>query len=369
MTLRTQISDAGDLIERVTINGEVCMGWLFNSPDTTITKKAEQDRRKKIKDVIGPRHPDTVLLDSFSNSSGERQYCDIIIYTEHVIAWQEALCHLYASDTDLLCTLKGVTSGDQLSWHRQSTNSPYVSISFYPSKNKILIQPGDREEGNLIQWIGEFRILKSSVASSGTASSSPSSTTMLAQPAYVKLPLLKQTAASPSSLNTPPNDRMIHSELLCFLQSKSETIPVTTLSKLIVDFYASDVIVDAQKLLFSSVNTSRRLTSRKGDDKSINDVGDMLKVILELKGDAPQFVAHDLSNIPPVSINNFDILHLRDIQDIKSQMNMLTNGHSDLSKCVKALTTNVAQQSTSMLPPPTPTTCEARPYYMCHLRS
>jgi hypothetical protein len=130
-----------------------------------------------------------------------------------------------------------------------------------------------------------------------------------------------------------------------------------------VDFYTSDVIVDAKKLLFSSVNTSRRLTSRKGDDKSINDLGDMLKVILELKGDGPQFVAHDLSNIPPVSINNFDILHLlRDIQDIKSQMNMLTNGHSDLSKCVKALTTNVAQQSTSMLPPPTPTTCEARPY-------
>ena len=63
-----------------------------------------------------------------------------------------------------------------------------------------------------------------------------------------------------------------------------------------------------------------------------------MRVILELKKDSPVFVAQNLSNLPPISINNVDILYLlQDLQSMKSHIQLLTSGQSELTKAVKSV--------------------------------
>ena len=65
-------------------------------------------------------------------------------------------------------------------------------------------------------------------------------------------------------------------------------------------------------------------------------VRDILNVCLEMS-EAPCYVAKDLANLPPLSMNNFDMSKIiRDIETIKVQMSILTEAQE------ANLTANVA---------------------------
>ena len=144
MTLTTRSFDSGDKCTEVIVNGERCIAWQFVDPDPLANKSNEKERRRKLKDSFGPIHPDTVCLDNKLVAPDRRQYCDAIVYSEHVLIWKDAITQLHDSDSELTATQKDVPGGEQHTWWKR--DNPYVAISFYACKKKFMIQPGDRKE-------------------------------------------------------------------------------------------------------------------------------------------------------------------------------------------------------------------------------
>ena len=92
-------------------------------------------------------------------------------------------------------------------------------------------------------------------------------------------------------------------------------------------FYDSNDIAKSKKLLFDIVNPNIRHRKHRGENKNINNVRDMLDIFLSHgEKDLPVFVAQDLSKLPPLGINDFDVLHVnREIQGLKSNLQEMHN--------------------------------------------
>ena len=70
---------------QVLINNEQCLVRSFPELSQSLNQKnldVEKNKRKKINDSVGPRHLDTVLLDTRSVNGGT-EYCDAIIYSNN----------------------------------------------------------------------------------------------------------------------------------------------------------------------------------------------------------------------------------------------------------------------------------------------
>ena len=125
---------------------------------------------------------------------------------------------------------------------------------------------------------------------------------------------------------------MIHNELLCFIRHRLCTTNVEVLVKLCCDFYSEEEIASSKNLLFKNSKTNRRQITRKGDDKARNDMYDLIKLMHELKPDEmPTYMAINLSNIPPLSYDNMDILKLlKEMEGMKNNIDALTSGQRSL---------------------------------------
>ena len=113
-------------------------------------------------------------------------------------------------------------------------------------------------------------------------------------------------------------------ELLCFVSNKMDVMTQDLLVKLCTDFYGKGVIENAKKLVFAkfkSLNldiTLPRFVKRQGHKKKQSDVLDIIGLCQEVGSKLPVFVARDLSNLPSVSANSFDVASLmRDIEEMK----------------------------------------------------
>ena len=137
------------------------------------------------------------------------------------------------------------------------------------------------------------------------------------------------------------SDVPIQCELLCFVVNKIQTMPYEFISKLCTDFYNEEAVETAKDILFETAFTANadkkpRKIRRRGAGKKQNDLHDILNVCLEMS-EAPCYVAKDLANLPPLSMNNFDMSKIiRDIETIKVQMGILTEAQE------ANLTANVA---------------------------
>ncbi len=78
----------------------------------------------------------------------------------------------------------------------------------------------------------------------------------------------------------------------------------------------------AKKTLFNLDVVEKRLIRRKGNNKKTSDAQDMLNVLIEISvPDLPLFVARDLANMPPLSVNHFDISKFaRDIDILRTEL-------------------------------------------------
>ena len=116
-------------------------------------------------------------------------------------------------------------------------------------------------------------------------------------------------------------------ELLCFISNKMDVMTQNLLVKLCTDFYGKGVIDNAKKLVYAKCNALNldialpRFVKRQGPKKKQSDVLDIIGLCHEVGSKLPVFVARDLSNLPPVSANSFDVASLmRDIEDMKLQL-------------------------------------------------
>ena len=118
------------------------------------------------------------------------------------------------------------------------------------------------------------------------------------------------------------SNSIIVNELLCFIQNKIDVMARDLLIQLCVEFYSTQVIAQSKRLLFDSVTTKFRYSRKKGDSKDRENVSDITRVFLELDTSSTvTFVAANLSKLPPLSVNNFDVLSVvREVEALKTSM-------------------------------------------------
>ncbi|KAK2166545.1 hypothetical protein NP493_1317g00000 [Ridgeia piscesae] len=107
--------------------------------------------------------------------------------------------------------------------------------------------------------------------------------------------------------------------------------------KLLIDFYSDDDIASAKNILFQTAFNDRdapRLIKRKGKDKSLNNIQDILNIFLEMPPQSvPCYVARELSRLPPLSMNCFDVSSLvKDMASVKLHLLILQESHETLMK-------------------------------------
>ena len=100
------------------------------------------------------------------------------------------------------------------------------------------------------------------------------------------------------------------------------------LLKLLMDFYGDDMVARAKSVILENVivpDDDEAKRSRKGPNKKLNSMKDILNVFLVLTLEQlPLFVAEDLANLPPLSMDNFDMSSvIKDMENIKNQMRLL----------------------------------------------
>ena len=123
-------------------------------------------------------------------------------------------------------------------------------------------------------------------------------------------------------------------ELLCFMSNKASSITYQLLVKLCHDTFTDLNVVTKSKDIIFGVMTDTNLiddarkprkVKHRGEDRRLLDIKDIVNVFLQLPpAMIPRFVAEDLSVLPPLSTDCFDISRVvKDIENIKSQIQLL----------------------------------------------
>ena len=110
-------------------------------------------------------------------------------------------------------------------------------------------------------------------------------------------------------------EEVIRNELLCFVFNKLPLMKTPSIQLLCVNTYDDQAIEEAKAILKDHCEKNDafgtfRYTDRKGTEKKLRNMEDILKMAHLLGEKAPCFVAKDLSNLPPVSSDNIDICSL-----------------------------------------------------------
>ena len=112
-------------------------------------------------------------------------------------------------------------------------------------------------------------------------------------------------------------------ELLCFVHNRLKILPVDYILKLCQGFYNDDAIVTAKRILYNNTEGIRksciRYIKHKGQNKIQDDLKDIVTVLrsIELR-DMPEFVAKDLSNLPPLTALHTDVVSLyQEVEKLK----------------------------------------------------
>ena len=143
-------------------------------------------------------------------------------------------------------------------------------------------------------------------------------------PLFVDLPAVGESQSCDCGID---QDVVVVNELLCFVTNKIDVMTQDVLVKLCADFYDCNSIVTAKKLLYEKIQdlniaiTLPRYAKRKGLNRNKSDILDIIRLCHEVGSSVPVFVARDLSSLPAVSANSFDVaLLVRDIEAMKLQL-------------------------------------------------
>ena len=146
-------STDGIAYKYITINGVSCMELATDS-----TTPKEMAKRRKDKDILGETNYCVPMMDRKQGGKyGQMEYCDIIVFVEDVRWWSQNFIKYYREEGYLIGSTE-ISGGFQRIIKKET--GVYVTMSFYTSKNKLMIQPGDRDEQNLLHWLKDFAIIR-----------------------------------------------------------------------------------------------------------------------------------------------------------------------------------------------------------------
>ena len=157
--------------------------------------------------------------------------------------------------------------------------------------------------------------------------------------------------APPVTPITVHNKGPVTNELLCYVSCKIRICTFDVIVKMYTDFYDTDVIAAAKDDLMECVTlleADKRSGRRRANLKEVH-MKDIVSILLEIKPeDVPLFLASDLNNVPPMSLNNFDMSRIiTDMEVLKSQMKIIQEAQQTDLRAHVALCREATNQSTS----------------------
>ena len=148
-------------------------------------------------------------------------------------------------------------------------------------------------------------------------------------------------------------DKVIISELLCFLKSHFGNILLASILTVISSYFSEDEIRKAKLILhelcdkYLGEDNVPRLIIRKGENKrktDSEDVGNFLKLLDEHKIELPLFVALNARRIPHIDPVNVDLCFLLElVEELRRSVSSLMN----VKKVIDGLQTTVTALSRS----------------------
>lgn len=148
---------------------------------------------------------------------------------------------------------------------------------------------------------------------------------------------------------------LIISELLCFVQCKSDVMDEVSLVQICESSFSDKEVEAARDIL---AQTSNLRTTRKGDGKKKRGLQDILKILKETDPDhLPVFVAKDLHKLPPVTFDHIDATTLlKDILLLKQDVHKIKSDYvkstdiSNLREQIDNIPTKAVQPHITTLP-------------------
>ena len=144
------------------------------------------------------------------------------------------------------------------------------------------------------------------------------------------------------------SDKVTVNDVLCFVFNKMKKLPQDHIIKLCSDFYDEKEIDAEKSILFHDTehvrNSKLRHIQRKGEHKKKNDLQDIMNVFNSTElCHMPAYVAHDLSNLPPLSAYDTDVVGLhRDVQELKASMRLVLESRVEIKSLTQTLNDKLA---------------------------
>lgn len=219
----------------------------------------------------------------------------------------------------------------------------------------MMLQPGKRGQEELISVLkkvpaiceniksqdpSSWPPLPSSTAMSASCSSSTHTPAATSSPPSSSQPQTTPPArslspTSPNSINNTPTtanqiqiDNIVINELLCYMQNQLDTAPVKDIIDTCIKFYDEDTIDKAKTRFYNYVNSKYgnnsqlKIVKRMGQNKKRSNIEDITKLFINLPlNDIPNFVAMNLSKIPPAPNSTTEIANIcLDLHTIKAEL-------------------------------------------------
>ena len=135
-----------------------------------------------------------------------------------------------------------------------------------------------------------------------------------------------ESANTTTSTPKPLIRNMIRNELLCYVFNNMDQVVHDSLVKVCTDFYDTKAIETAKRVPYSCaavIDCGVRHQRRQGPSKDKANMEDIL-LAFHRCSDLPEFVASDLSRLPPLSMHNIDFAHLlHEFQGMRAEMTKL----------------------------------------------
>ena len=177
---------------RVTHNSVSCIEVICNSKlDNVSSKQGERD-----KDILGKNNLETPLLDIRCGENGKKEINDAIVYTERVKMWDEAIVKYYEDKGYFIDTNNLNGGADVLRAISVEKDQPLVTISFYGSTQRFMVQPGNRDQDNIMLWLADFATVRQKVPKLQVSNTPLVDDTSSLQPSPVSLASVPENSVS-----------------------------------------------------------------------------------------------------------------------------------------------------------------------------
>ena len=142
--------DSSYSYEWVVIEGVNCLKTCFDNKCPDVSRR-ESNKRRKFKDELGEANKDVIMLDSCG-----AEFCDAIVIVSDLDKLLDFFILRY-TQTGYSCTKKTLNGGTQYIW--SDPERTFLSLSAYPTKSKVMVQPGDQGPVDLLRWIKDYTIM------------------------------------------------------------------------------------------------------------------------------------------------------------------------------------------------------------------